>query len=173
MSLPHRFSESAFRKYESIITEIAQRFPKVVLVDPKTMNLSSETVRGRLRDAITSAINNRWEKSTVNYGMLLDADINGLVVSLRPNGMVAVGTKETVKDEAKPMSNSIIESNEIFDATSYCHSHQIDFLAVLAAAKQLRNKVKITCNKMYAETLTEGFDIILEPTNNPDEYLLS
>ena len=173
MSLPHRFSESAFRKYEPYITEIAQRFPKPVTLSPSKMGLASETVRGRLRDAITSAINNRWPHSTVNYAMLLNADVSGLVVSLRPDGNVVVGTKDTIKEKKIESLDSIIESDEIFDATSIVLTAQLDFLAHLAANKQLKNKCRVRLVKHYAETLQNTYDIILEPTNEPNEYLLS
>lgn len=177
MSIPHRFSESAFRKYEPYIKRIADEFPSPVTIDPRRLGLASETVRGRLRDAITSAINNRWPKSDVNYGNLLHADVNGLVVSLRPDGLVVVGTKETIKDAKQPALDSIIESNEIFDATEIVAnaetSAEVCLLAKLAAEKQLKNKVKIQIEDHNKQFLLETYDIILEMTDTPYTYLLS
>lgn len=173
MSLPHRFSESAFRKYEPIITEIAERFPSPVTITPSKMGLASETVRGRLRDAITSAINNRWDKSTVNYSKLLSADVAGLVISLRPDGTVVAGTKETIKEKKIESLDSIIELDEIFDCWFCKDPQQIELLCSLAAAKQFKSKIKLCLADDYAADLCNRYDIILEHKPEQQAYLLS
>lgn len=173
-SLPHRFSEKAFRKYEKIIEQIAEKFPQPVTITPSKMGLSPETVRGRLRDAITSGINNRWP-SSVNYGNLLHADVSGLVISLRPDGSVIAGTKDTIK-QSNPLSlDSMVESDEIFDAThlSPVNITQIECLCWLAAEKQLKNKVKLAIDDIYAADLQSRYDIVLEPKPEQEAYLLS
>jgi hypothetical protein len=171
-TLPHRFSEKSFRKYEPYITEIAQRFPQAVTINPAQLGLASETVRGRLRDAITSAINNRWEQTTVNYSMLLSADVGGLLISLRPDGLVVAGTKETIKAQTAIPLDSMIEPNGIFDCTTWTSPEEIELLCALAAAKQLKNPIRLNLAKDYAEDLCNRYDIILEYKQN-ETYLLS
>ena len=172
-TIPHRFSLAAFRKYEPVIAQIAVKFPQAVTINPSSMGLSGETVRGRLRDAITSCLSNRWQPTTVAYAALLHADASGLVVSLRPDGLVIVGTKETIR-APKPISlDSIVESDAIYDATSWMKPEQIELLCDLAAAKQLKNKVKLSLADDYAVDLQNRFDIVLEHKPDQNVYLLS
>jgi hypothetical protein len=59
--LPHRFRETAFRRYEPYIAKIVAAYPNPVEIDPSP--LSPITFSCRLRDAITSFKRYKWSSS--------------------------------------------------------------------------------------------------------------
>jgi len=59
MPEPLRFRESAFRRYESILKKVVASFPNSIKFRP--VELATETVACRLRDAVASFLRNRWE----------------------------------------------------------------------------------------------------------------
>lgn len=60
MTLPHRFTEKSFRRYEATIAELVDRFPQPITILAQQMGLSLCTISNRLRDAIRSYDENKW-----------------------------------------------------------------------------------------------------------------
>ena len=167
-TLPHRFSEKSFRRYERIIAASAERFPSVVVVNPADLELAGETVRGRLRDAIESYHKHNWTSCIDRVRFLMAYDT--LVVSLRPDGKVAVGNKDTVKQQ-ETVTFDVIDHSNVYDLTD--KQIDIDLLCLLAHNQALKKRLKITIptNEM-ATYLSENYDICL--VKQPDNaYLLS
>ena len=166
--LPHRFSEKSFRRYEPIIATVVSEFPNVTLVRPSDLELSAETVRGRLRDAITSLRTHMWQTKidVTRFAAIYPA----IVVSLRPDGMVAVGDEHTVKNQVVEPFNAIDPTN-VLDCTS---NPDIDMqtLCILAHNRALSKRIKIKLIPEDAKSWMEAYDIVLTPQPN-DTYLLS
>lgn len=169
-SLPHRFSEKSFRRYERIIAEVVTKFPQVVEVNPTHLELSPETVRGRLRDALSSFANNRWSSSIIDQDRF-NAIHPEIVVSLRPDGTVAVGDKDTVKLKALAVFDAVNPS-EIVDLSNTPRV-DLSFLAFLAHHHALSKRIRVRPpSPETAQAITDNFDIVLDP--QPDgTYLLS
>lgn len=164
-TLPHRFSERSFRRYESVIAAIVIDFPRVTVVRPSDFKLSAETVRGRLRDAITSLKCHNWP-TTINITQFLMI-YEQIVVSLRPDGMVAVGNKDTVKD-------TIVEPIVAIDPTSVLDCTQVELsistMCWLAHSRALSKRLKFALTSESATSLMEQYDIVL--TQQPDGLFL-
>lgn len=164
-TLPHRFSEKSFRRYESVIATIVTDFPRVTVVRPSDFNLAAETVRGRLRDAITSLHQHLWQTKvdTNCFHEIYDE----IVVSLRPDGMVAVGNKDTVK-------NTVIEPIVAVDPTSVLDCTQVELsistMCWLAHSRALSKRLKFALTLESATSLMEQYDIVL--TQQPDGLFL-
>lgn len=93
-TLPHRFRESSFRKYEHFLTQAVNAYPKTIAVWPRSLGLSPVTFACRCRDAITSYKQHRWD-STINAAKFREvADL--LIVSERDNGSILIGSREAM-----------------------------------------------------------------------------
>lgn len=171
-TLPHRFSESAFRKYEKIIAKIATRYPDPVEVNPTTLGLSGETVRGRLRDACTSYTEHQWKSDLISETLWGVIDQKQLVISLRPNGFVVAGTKESIKQHTTPFPGiEIIPTEEIIDMSSFICDPLV--FIYLAANSGLKKKLIIHLTKEQHMLFTQEWDVVLEPHGLADTYLLT
>jgi hypothetical protein len=169
-SLPHRYSEKAFRKYESIIVEAVDRFPASLEVKPEHLGLSLETVRGRLRDAITSLHNNLWSPTKVNMVKFF-AIHSEIVVSLRPDGRVMVGDKDTVKSISTVPFDSI-DPNDVIDMTDKSDFHQLSLMCYLAHHGALRKKIKVRLTPAEVDGFCQSYDVtLIQQTDN--SYLLT
>jgi len=93
-TLPHRFRESSFRKYEHFITQAVNAYPKCVAVYPQSLGIASATFACRCRDAITSYRQHRWI-STIDDRKFNDVGVL-LVVSERDNGSILIGSREAM-----------------------------------------------------------------------------
>jgi hypothetical protein len=58
-TLPRRFTEASFRRYEDMIRRVVNAWPLLYYIDPTP--LSSITYECRFRDAMRSLKENRWE----------------------------------------------------------------------------------------------------------------
>jgi hypothetical protein len=168
--LPHRFNEQSFRRYEKIIAQITKEFPRAVFVQPSSLGLAGETVRGRLRDAITSYAIHSWPSTIVDREAFEKIEPSSLVVSLRPDGLVATGTRESIKsDDAEEFS--VIDSTSHFDLTHRGMKDDKDFLCYLAHNQMLKRPVLISITDCQCVSFMELYDIVLtkQPCGN---YLL-
>jgi len=168
--LAHRFSESAFRKYEKIISLIAEKYPEAVVIDPAHMGLSPETIRGRLRDACRSFLTNKWE-SKLDFAKFSAIPQDLLVISIREDGKVIAGTKESVKSDAEPALD-IVSDIDAFDITPYLHRPQVELLLVLAHFGCLKKQLRLPLALSDAMKYYETFDVAFTPTNDPNTCIL-
>jgi hypothetical protein len=84
-SLPHRFREDQFRRYEPTIAKIVAGFPGPVQITPAS-GLSPITFENRLRDAMASLATNKWpsivdEKFHLYYPSIVVANNNGILLA--------------------------------------------------------------------------------------------
>ena len=166
--LPHRFSEKSFRRYEGIIYASVERFPQPTVVNPLDITLSAETVRGRLRDAITSLKTHSWQ-TTIPMDVFLKIH-DSIVVSLRPDGKVVVGDKDTVKlDEVAVFS--AVDPTTVLDCTQFTDL-SLATACYLAHNRALGKKLKLKLLPEIAKQMTENYDILLVEQQD-NIYLLS
>ena len=85
-TIPQRFSETAFRRYEGVIRMTLNAYPQPSVFDPSP--LSSETFSHRLRDAMTSLLLYKWttDIDLDRFAQLRDK----LVVRIAPEGHILV-----------------------------------------------------------------------------------
>lgn len=133
------------------------------------MGLSAETVRGRLRDAITSLKTNCWPTALDLQVFLKIHD--SIVVSLRPDGNVVAGDKDTVKD-LKVEVFTTVDPTTVLDCTQCDIS--LSTACFLAHNRALSKKLRLKLNPETAKQMAEEFDILLVEENNTENtYLLS
>jgi len=175
--LPHRFSESAFRKYERTIARITEKFPSVVIINPGNFQLSPETVRGRLRDACSSHATHMWQSDLIDWPKFKSINQSDLVISIRPDGMVIAGTKATIKaaNESVPELD-LIPDKEILnlEAVNFpMPAGALRMLATLAHHGALAKQLKLRVSLVEVDILSNELDISIVPTTEPNIYLLS
>jgi hypothetical protein len=170
--LPHRFSESAFRKYEKVIAQIATSYPRPVRVSPAQFGLSPETIRGRLRDACSSLATHQWQTKLVNLAAFMSIDQSQLTISIQPDGTVVAGNKQTIKEDAIDVIDAVAES-EIFDCTHLTSVSANAALCALAHNQVIKHHLKVKLSIDEFNLFTNSYDIILTPTNIPEIYILS
>lgn len=168
-TLPHRFAEKSFRRYESTIAKVVNTFPWAVKVSPQAFGLSAETVRGRLRDALTSYFNHRWHTTMFNPDSF-DKVHENLIVSLQADGTVIVGTKEAIK--APQAEEVFIPSVDVLDLSTFYSSSCEEVLSFLAHSGALKKQIKLVLNQTTADVLLSKYDIVLTPVTNENTYLL-
>lgn len=93
-TIPHRFSERSFRRYESDIAQISAAYPGLITLSPG--DLSIETYTHRLRDAIRGVLEYHYP-TTIDLAKLAKQDICVRVV----HGEIQAGSR---KELAKALS---------------------------------------------------------------------
>ncbi len=170
-TLPHRFNEKSFRRYETIIAQVVRVFPKPLPINPADLDLAAETVRGRLRDAMTSLAENNW---LTKVDLVLFNQIHSkIVVSLRSDGMVVVGDKDTVKETTNEVF-PCIDPTEVVDMTQHPFQHrgELRTLCFLAHSQVLKKRIRLHLSMSEVDTFMQDYDIGL--AEQPDgSYLLS
>ena len=94
MQLPHRFRETAFRKYEHIISSAVDAFPATITIDPAIVSVTGVTFACRCRDAMTSLKEHHWS-THIDMDKFLDI-ASRIVVSERTDGKIIIGSREGI-----------------------------------------------------------------------------
>ena len=106
-SLPYRFRESSFRRYEPHIAEVVASFPDPVTIDPSP--LSPVTCSCRFRDAMRSLKKHCWE-TKIDFGQF--DRIHPNVVVSEGEGKVLIGPKWVVGRNRVTNAGIILQSSE-------------------------------------------------------------
>ena len=136
LPIPPRFREQAFRFYEHTIARIINTFPQVLIIDArKEYELSPVTFANRLRDAMTSHTKYAWQSAYVDVEKLRALWPSQIVVSERDDGLIAIGSKETLREvivrSANPLAGGDIELDYTDDpkaveaAIELCHRRKL------------------------------------------------
>ncbi len=157
MSLPYRFREDSFRKYESVILEITNSIPRKSIF---TTGLSPVTFACRLRDAMRSLSDNRWE-TQINMEKFLKWHPQ-IMVSEQADGSVAVGTRESLKtviDDAIAVFIPNTDNTTSNEVIRVANLNEARILAELASFRLLVKKVRISnLSDEDAKLLEETYD---------------
>ena len=94
--LPYRFKEASFRRYERIIADAVDMYPKSVHITCNDM--SPETVSCRLLDAMTSLETNHWETALNMEKFLQLRKEDSLCVRVLEDSTIYVGPKAKTKE---------------------------------------------------------------------------
>ena len=168
-SLPHRFSEKSFRRYESTIAQAVNGYPYAIIINPIHFKLASETVRGRLRDALTSYDTHRW--STILFTPeAFDKAHPHIIVRLLPDGKVHFGPEATIMFDS-PHKEFVPMDSEILDLTNVSSFSCEDLLCYLAHSGALKKQIKLNINQQTADILLTKYDIALTPLSD-NSFLL-
>lgn len=176
--LPHRFRESEFRRYEPFIAVIAEKFPDVVAQDVKQVGLSPVTYACRLRDALKSYRNNKWKSDSIPLSFF-DV-IDQVVVSDRGNGIIAAGSKDSLKDPnilavaqpPKHVAESTLSVDTLSATPLLIVSTDLNALCFLAHSRALKRPLSITISSPeLASSLEQQYDISLDNIGN-NQYIL-
>src|ERR1700679_445189 len=93
--LPHRYRFDQFKRYEIYINHAVEAHPQAVKCDPQLFNIKQITFVARLRDAMRSLWDNKWE-TTINK--IKFREIYPLIqVTERVDGTILIGTKEAIR----------------------------------------------------------------------------
>lgn len=95
-SVPHRFRESSFRRYEKHIALIVDRFPETVTITPGgDLPNSGVTVVSRLRDAIHAYDDENWPSVLINQDKF--ESIGRYIICAERSEGIICGSKEQIK----------------------------------------------------------------------------
>lgn len=176
MSLPARFSEPYFRRYEQTIAQIVDAWPQPV--DFQIAG-SVTTFACRLRDAMKSLTENKWPTTMVNMDVFNEIHPSPkdkkFVVQELPNGIVRVCDSNLLisKDSIKVAVNNSTSkpSNppvELLDLNLF----QIKTVCLLAHHRLLNTSILVSLADEEATDLNNSFDILLEKQSE-GKYLLT
>lgn len=168
--LPHRFKEDQFKRYEVYINHAIEAYPHAIKCEPKLFNVSKTTFIARLRDAMKSYNDNKWE-SAINRVKFLEA-YPKIQVSERTDGTILIGSKEAIK--AWMQLDNVTEKlfHETSDTTLpltdlSCPTNHKEFLMFLSHKRLLLPRLKlIGLLDGEAELYQQTYDISLD--KNPD-----
>lgn len=154
--IPSRLSEKAFRFYELPIRSIVCSWPGPIVFDPASYHRSPETFACRLRDAMRSLRDWRWPSSVALDRFL--ALHNQVVVSITDQGMVRVGTKESLCLKSVPTMD--IDPTDVLHISA--NTSELHLLGLLAHHRALAKPLILTItDPATVEALCSKFDIDL------------
>lgn len=146
-SLPYRLRESSFRRFELVIKAIVERYPDKTTFNPQSAidkPLAQCTFACRLRDAMHSLLDNKW-KTIIDFEKFTQIHPQ-LDVSEQPDGLVAVGPRESLKAPAMPrvpeIHNMVVEDVQVVIHLETLAERKL--IALLASCRLLRHKVIIS-----------------------------
>jgi hypothetical protein len=177
--IPQRFRETSFRYYEKYIAAAVNGFPKPVILDPRILCKSIETLAARLRDALTSYERYQWQTSLFTPTVFQAARAQGLTVRQDlDNGVVVIGSKETVKTaKVAPLPESFADVPD----TETIHTHSLlintydEFahIALLASDRILLHPLRLQVdNPSWVQKILTSYDVDLEQVEETSTYII-
>ena len=173
--LPHHASEKLFRFYEPFITRLVAEYPRVQIIDPRSVGRATETFTARMRSAMKSYKENHWS-STIDRKKFLEI-YPDIIVSAR-RGLIYLGTKSDIESangniETTPTINAAPPSVEPieFPLTPIASNIQFETLCRLANDRLLSAPLILTIPLVWAEEAQSKFDIALTPHGS--QFILS
>lgn len=166
VTLPHRLSEAAFRKYESHIALAVESFPGPIKIVPKDYGLSQATYAARFRDAKRSLAENRWSTSIPMEKFL---DVHDEMVVVEREGFILIGSKEATRTALTPLAEpdayvTASATAEVVTVTTY---QEKLLMVVLASRRLLAAPAKVVGFSMDDVKYFElNYDVTFEPTND-------
>ncbi len=172
-SLPPRFRESAFRRYEHIIAAAVEQFPNRCLIDPKVYSLSPVTLSHRLRDAMRSFIDNKWESRIIDWEKFLIVH-EEIIVSETHDGFVLTGTRDSVKTvrHIEPLMPQAVSRQAESPTFAVTTAEEWTTLCRLAAKRLLLSPILVLGVEPNITLLEQNYDISLVPQGD-GSYLLT
>jgi hypothetical protein len=92
--LPHRLTESSFRRFEPTIAHIINNYPSVVELCPME-RIARTTYIARLRDAMLSFNRYKWPSGVISY-IIFERVYSSIVISARDDGKILAGERTQV-----------------------------------------------------------------------------
>lgn len=164
--LPYRFKETTFREYEKVILVVLSSWPKASKFWPAHYEKSMATFSCRLRDAMRSFVDNRWE-STIPYEQFKLLHEAGIKVSERTDGSILVGTQKAIDnyvnstDNGVPRNQPLPEADPNFRLDMSLPSDQL--LATMSQSRKVAPRiVLVNISEEKVEELQRNFDIAID-----------
>lgn len=179
-SLPARFSEKYFRKYEPYIALVTTTWPKPV---DFAINGSVTTFACRLRDAMRSYHEHKWPSDSINVSVFdqiyRSPTSKDFVVQEQPDGIVRVcscnlllsrdSVKASVNNNNGNESLSVSQPPvELLNLTP----DDIDLACRFAHSRLLQYPLILNMSPDTATAMMNKYDIFLDPQNDGN-YLLT
>jgi hypothetical protein len=145
--LPHRFRESSFRRYETIIHDAVRAFPEPLKIRCALYDLSSITMSCRLRDAMKSFATHKWpvtwDASMLEKFHRIYQAGELRVHELSDAGFIVVGKSATIKtSQPLPTHQAITFSTQTKPKPiTLTTTEQKNLLIHLAAERLLNNAI--------------------------------
>lgn len=172
---PARLNERSFRRYESVIFRAVTTFPAAFEVATPQPNAYA----CGLRNALKSLYQFQWQ-TTVPHNLFLELYASRKIVVREATGKVVIGDRHTTKERPKavgpPASGLIIKPHRSeADSPIVDVNTRVDFaLCGLATEYVLARPVILRGLTDEAATeLKQSFDVLLERTSVPGEWLLT
>lgn len=173
---PARLNERSFRRYEPVIFKAVTTFPVAFAVATSQPNAYA----CGLRNALKSLYQFQWQ-TTVPHNLFLELYESRKIVVREATGKVVIGDRYTTKErpaEAASASGLIIKphrseaASPVVDVSNLAAVASI--LCDLAAQRTLACPIVLSgLTDEAAAELNQSFDVLLERTSAPGEWLLT
>lgn len=163
-AVPHRYTFKSFQFYESSIALILERFPRVVVLDPKQFNRSYDTFAARLRDAMKAACEHGYHTDKFSLTRLIQLyKTQKQIVVSQHKGLIYVGSKDGIRELLRqPLVEAEDARMEPFRIPAITSIEVLACLCYLASARQFKNPLKFTlADDMWAAEMNQKYDIDL------------
>lgn len=175
-SPPARLNERSFRRYESVIFKAVTTFPAAFEVATSQPNAYA----CGLRNALKSLYQFQWQ-TTVPHNLFLELYESHKIVVREATGKVVIGDRHTTKERpaALPLESGLIikpHSSEAAKPVVNINSSATvaNVLCDLAAKRAFTYPIVLRgLTDEDATELNASFDISLERTSMPGEWLLT
>jgi hypothetical protein len=167
-SLPHRFREDQFRRYELAIAAAITRFPNVTRFTPNEVGLSTTTFACRFRDACRSFYEHAWISTAIDLALFNQVYLD-LTVSERGDE-VWVGDAAMIKHPPVTYDFAKTYLTDPIPITASKFT-PISLLAFLAHSRALQPILITDLPDDLAMQLQADYDITL--TLTPKGYVLT
>lgn len=154
-NLPSQLTEASFRKYELTIQAAVNRFPQVIKIKAKDMDVAPTTYAARLRDALTSLFTYKW-KTSVDMNKFLGIRLHVGVSHDHKNNQVIIGSKTQLRNYDQEESTPPIHISADEVTIQVTTLEQKLLLCELSAAKSFAKRIKIFGLNIDDITFLEG-----------------
>jgi hypothetical protein len=165
MTLPHRFREEQFRRFESLLVNVVNSFPTPITVVPHSAyNMAPETFRSRFKDSLRSLKEFRWP-TTVPMEKF-DRIVDQIMVRAPLTGsIVHIGDKNTTLDPKPTYDHYQKPTSSVKQGLTFVNPtpQDIFMLVQLAEGGQLvAPQHLVGVNEELLKTFYEAHDISYE-----------
>lgn len=159
-TIPYRFREQSFRRYERVIESVVNQYPICFSVNPKDQGYTYLTFSNGLRNAMASLLKYNWQ-TTINMARFRELYPKKIEVVEGEDGLLIVRDKNTTKQPQTPITPVASRNDWIFNLGDE------NLIFRLAELKLLTQPILIEkMGKDEASQLEASFDIALEDQGN-------
>lgn len=171
-TLPPRFTETAFHRFEAVIRSAVSAFPQSFEIDARLYGLAPVTFACRFRDAMRSLADHNWP-TTIDMNRFRDVWQQISVSEKATGNLVAIGSREHIRRNANSSNRPLPEapifitpmlSADTIQTTTY---EQRLLLVTLAANRLLVQPIRCTgFTELECQEFQQSYDCSIQPNDD-------